>query len=118
MSRADRWVLIVMGWGWFLLAFVAWLKVFPQIRAHKWWQPILPLTLGAGLLWHNVAKPFLRKKRIRANNPASQELKLFFLSEGIQIQAEGIGTFKRAWDELAATLNAKKGCWYIGQMEL
>ena len=91
---------------------------FPSDKGSQMWQPILPLTLGAGLLWHNVAKPFLRKKRIRANNPASQELKLFFLSEGIQIQAEGIGTFKRAWDELAATLNAKKGCWYIGQMEL
>jgi len=108
-SRADRWVLIVLGWGWFILAIVAWLKVFPQIRADKWWQPLLPLTAGVGLLWYNVAKPFFRKRQIRANNPASQKLQLVVLSDGIQIMAEGIGTSKRTWDELAAAINAKKG---------
>lgn len=108
-SRADRWVLIIMGWGWFILAIVAWLEVFPQIRAHTWWQPLLPLTLGGGLLWHNVANPFLRKRQIRANNPASQKVQFIILSDGIQIQAAGIGTFKRTWDELAAAINAKEG---------
>lgn len=108
-SRADRWVLIVFGWGWVMLAIVAWLKVFPQIRANPWWQPFLPLAAGAGILWYQVAEPFLRKRQIRANNPASQNLKLVVQSDGIQIQAEGIGTFQRTWDELADAINAKRG---------
>lgn len=108
-SRADRWVLIILGWGWFILPFVVWLKVFPNVRADKWWQPFIPLIMGAGLLWYNVIEPFLRKRRIRANNPTSQKLHLEFISDGIQIQAEGIGTFKRTWDEFAAVVNTKKG---------
>ena len=108
-SRADRWVLIIMGWGWFLLAILAWLEVFRQIRPHKWWQPLLPLTLGGGLLWHNLAKPFLQKRQIRANNPASEMVRFIIMSDGIQIQAAGLGPLKRTWDELAAAMNAKTG---------
>jgi hypothetical protein len=109
LSRDFRWAHIVMGWGWVTLAIVAWLKVFPRVRADKWWQPLIPLTLGAGLLWYNVAEPFFRKRRIQANNPTSQKLHLDFVSDGIQIQAEGIGTFKRTWDELGGVINAKQG---------
>jgi hypothetical protein len=108
-SRADRWVLIILGWGWFILPFVVWLKVFPNVRADKWWQPLIPLILGAGLLWYHVAQPFLRRRRIRANNPSSQKLHLEFMDDGIQVHAEGIGSFKRTWDELAGVVNTKKG---------
>ena len=109
LSRDFRWARIVMGWGWIILAIVTWLKIFPRVRADKWWQPLIPLILGTGLLWYNVTKPFLQKRRIRASNPASQKLHLDFMSDGIQIQAEKIGTFKRTWEELAAVTNAKKG---------
>lgn len=108
-NRGDRWVLIILGWGWFILPIVTWLKIFPNVRANHWWQPFIPLILGTVLLWYNVVQPFLRKRRIRVNNPASQKLRLDFLSNGIQIQAEGVGTFKRTWDELAGVVNTKKG---------
>jgi hypothetical protein len=109
ISRDYRWAYIVMGWGWFTLAIVAWLKVVPRVRADRWWQPLLPLVLGAGLLWYNLVEPIFQKRRIRADNPASQELHLDFESNGIQIQAQGIRNFKRTWDELDGVINARKG---------
>lgn len=86
------------GWNW-----------FRQFRTARWWQPIIPLIFGAGLLWANVGKPLLRKRQIRARNPSSQRLQIVIQGDRIHIQAEGVGTFTRSWNELVGVHDANQG---------
>ena len=103
MRRGVRWGIIGMGWMWLLGGVVFW------HHTRQWWLPLIWLALGVSILWCNVARPFMKRRHIRKTAAASQELTLEFKDDGIHIEAPGVGTFDRTWEELDGTRNCDEG---------
>ena len=91
-----------MGYAWLLGAIVFWRKA-SALQLTAW------IALGIGVLWKDVVKPFWKRRHIRASVAASQEVAFEFTDNAIRIEALGVGTFNRAWDELDGTINSDEG---------
>jgi len=106
MRRGVRWIIIGMGWAWLLGAV---LSMFYSQKSSNGWQPVVWLLLGVAILWNEVFKPFWKRRHIRNTAPIAQGLLLDFTEDGIRIDAQGVGTFNRNWDELDGTTNCDEG---------
>jgi len=106
MRHGVRWLIIGMGCMW-LFGAVAFFS--GHLKDRQWWLPIIWLALGVGILWTHVVKPWLRRRHIRQNAAAAQDLKLEFRQDGIQIEAPGVGVFNRTWEELDGARNCDEG---------
>lgn len=78
-------------------------------REGRWWLPLIPLCLGASIIWKRLVNPLLTRRRIRQNNLSVQPLALELTDSGIHIEAKGVGVFDRAWNELRSVELADKG---------
>ena len=66
---------------------------------------ILWIAGGLGLLWGYGVKPYLAKRKIRLENSPEQDIDMDIRPDGIHVDLQGIGTYKREWSEfLGATL--------------
>jgi len=81
-------------------------KAFKEGHA---WQPIVWSLLGGTIVWKLLVQPILKRRRIRSTTPSAQPLSLDFSDSGIHIEADGVGVFDRAWEEVDGIESAEKG---------
>jgi len=105
-SAVERTLVIGLGMFWVGCVIVFGPKA---IKEGRWWQPIIPLCLGMGILWTRLFKPFLTRRRIRKANRTVQPLVVALGDSGIRIEAENLGVIDRAWEELESVEVAEKG---------
>jgi hypothetical protein len=106
MRRWVRWLIVAMGCAWLLGAAAFFTG---HLKDRQWWLPFIWLALGGGILWSNIVRPFMKRRHIRNTATAAQELELEFKEEGIHIEAPGVGTFDRTWEELDGARNCDEG---------
>lgn len=98
-----RWIIILLGVLWLLAG------IFTFDASNLSWRPIVWLLLGVGVIYYFVAKPYLRRRKIRLNNSSQQELVLAFYDDCITIEAGATGSFTRSWNEFLTFIDTPKG---------
>ena len=63
------------------------------------------IAIGSWLFWACGIKPYLAKRKLRLGNSPAQNIDMNIKPEGIFVDLQGIGSYKREWSEfLGATL--------------
>lgn len=97
-----------IGLGFMWLAGVVLLTPL-AIRDGKEWEPVVWFVVGSVIVWKFLFQPILKRRRIRTTTPPAQPLVLDFTDSGLRVQAEGVGVFDRAWEEIIRIEAAEKG---------
>jgi hypothetical protein len=105
MRPFFRWVMALFGVLYVALFFD---ELFSP-SAEGTWQPYVWLSLGSWLSWRNLVRPLLEQRKIRKQNPPTQQITVRFDPDGIQIDVHDVDFFHRKWNELQTVQTAHKG---------
>ena len=103
VRRWMRWVVAIIG-----LFIIIHGLLYCGSRGHCW-RALPPVIGGSLLLYYIFVRSCVRRRRIRKENAPSLELTLEFRDDCLQIDASGLGTFRREWSELLDFRNATRG---------
>lgn len=106
LGTGDRLVLISLGLFW-----LGCVVVFGRrsLKDGTWWKALLMLGLGITVIWFNLVKPFVERRRIRTEHASTQSVSLMFSDSAIHIESPGLSSLDRTWDELLGFELADKG---------
>lgn len=100
-----RVILLVFG----LVLAITPLWVLVVRRATLDWMSVLVGLAGWALVWRELIRPRLQRRRIRRSAPAAQEVVVEFAEQGILIQTGSGPAFTRSWDEVTTAVLCRKG---------
>jgi hypothetical protein len=98
-----RWALVVLAVLW-LAAGVS------GLRTRAGAGSLVPLCLGAVVIYQHVLAPQLKRRRMVKDNPLPEEVILTFGEDAIEVEVVGEGRrFVRRWDELVSFVERRHG---------
>ncbi len=101
--RSLRWVVAGIGAGGVFSA------IHQLSTSHVGWYSIAGLVVGSYIVYSSVLVTYVRRRRIRRDNPPSVDIALRFGEGGVQVELVGYGTYERKWTELVKFADAAKG---------